>query len=49
MTGILQVVTKKIEKPFRRNKISVLGNNPLFYKAMTVDKKIFKIKRRRWD
>lgn len=49
MGGILQVVTRKTEKPARRTKIGLLGNNPLFYKALTVDKKIYKIKRRRWN
>lgn len=49
MGGILYVLTKRVEKPAKKTKVSLLGSNPLFYKALTVDKKIYKIKRRRWD
>ena len=49
MGGILYVLTKKIEKPTSKTKVGLLGSNPLFYKALTVDKKIYKIKRRRWN
>lgn len=49
MGGILQVLNKRTEKPIKRTKIGLLGDNPLFYKVLTVDKKIYKIKRRRWN
>ncbi len=49
MVGILQVITRKADKPVKRSKVELLGNNPLFYKVMTVDKKILRIKRRRWN
>lgn len=49
MGGILQVITGRTEKPVKRTKVGLLGNNPLFYKALSVDKKIYKIKRRRWN
>ena len=49
MGGVLQILTKRTERPIKRTRVGLLGGNPLFYKILTVDKKIYKIKRRRWD
>jgi len=49
MEGILHIISKKSVKPIRKAKIELLGSDPLFYKALSVDKKVYKIKRRRWN
>lgn len=49
MVGILQFFLKRSEKYAKRTKMDLLGSNPLFYKVLSVDKKVFKIKRRRWN
>lgn len=49
MAGLLQIFTRKNDKYNKQPKVELLGSNPLFYKVLTVDKKIIKIKRRRWN
>lgn len=49
MVGLLQIFTRKGARYDKRHKVDLLGSNPLFYKVLTVDKKIYKIKRRRWN
>lgn len=49
MNRIIQILVRKTDRSGKRTKVELLGDNPLFYKAMTVDKKIYKIKRRRWN
>jgi hypothetical protein len=49
MTGLLQLFTRRNDKYLRTAKIESIGHNPLFYKVLAVDKKILKIKRRKWD
>jgi hypothetical protein len=49
MNGILQILIKRSGKNTKDPKVQLLGSNPLFYKALSVDKKIYKIKRRKWD
>jgi hypothetical protein len=49
MTGLLQLFIRRSDKYPKTAKIESLGQNPLFYKALTPDKKILKIKRRKWD
>jgi hypothetical protein len=49
MGGLLQILTRRNDRYGKRTKVELLGSNPLFYKVLTVDKKIYKIKRRRWN
>lgn len=49
MGGILQVLNKRTGRPVKKANVGLLGSNPLFYKVLTIDKKIYKIKRRRWN
>ena len=49
MNVFLQILTKRAGKNTKYPKVPLLGDNPLFYKALSVDKKIYKIKRRKWD
>jgi len=49
MNGFLKILTKRAGKNTKYPKVPLLGDNPLFYKALSVDKKIYKIKRRKWD
>lgn len=48
MGGLLQLFTRRVDRSDRHSKVESLGSNPLFYKVLTVDKKVYKIKRRRW-
>lgn len=49
MLGLLQFFTRRSDKYNKNAKVESLGSNPLFYKVLTVDKKVLKIKRRRWN
>jgi len=49
MAGLLQLFTRRSDKCPKTTKIESLGQNPLFYKVLSADKKILKIKRRKWD
>lgn len=49
MAGLLHIFTRKSNRDDKRSKVELLGSNPLFYKVLTVDKKVYKIKRRRWN
>lgn len=50
MVGVLfHLFTKRGGRYTRRDKSDLLGKNPLFYKVFTVDKNVYKIKRRRWN
>lgn len=48
MNRLLHIFTKKDDRN-QKNACQLLGSNPLFYKALSVDKKIYKIKRRKWN
>ena len=43
------MLTKRTDKIIKYPKVQLLGNDPLFYKALALDKKIYKIKRRKWN
>lgn len=49
MASLLSIFTRRGERNNRISREDLLGSNPLFYKVLSVDKKILKIKRRRWN